>query len=102
MGSACTERKLLEMYEVGPCQDAYKMGFLIGQRFSKQIRSRLASDLILQDQLLPFAQTPEFEPLLQSLYHNNRSKFPKYWDELLGTAAGSGVPVLHVITNLAF
>ncbi|XP_008348749.1 uncharacterized protein [Malus domestica] len=88
----------LEMFEVGPCEDAYTMGFLIGQRFSDMIKSRLASDLILHNQLLPFAQTPEFQPLLQSLTENNRNKFPRYWEELVGTADGSGVPVLDVIT----
>ncbi|KAM0978879.1 hypothetical protein ACFX2C_014805 [Malus domestica] len=87
----------LEMFEVGPCEDAYTMGFLIGQRFSDMIKSRLASDLILHNQLLPFAQTPEFQPLLQSLTENNRNKFPRYWEELVGTADGSGVPVLDII-----
>ncbi|XP_068308875.1 uncharacterized protein [Pyrus communis] len=87
----------LEMFEVGPCEDAYTMGFLIGQRFSDMIKSRLASDLILHNQLLPFAQTPEFQPLVQSLTENNRNKFPGYWEELVGTADGSGVPILDII-----
>ncbi|KAM1535901.1 hypothetical protein FF1_014797 [Malus domestica] len=87
----------LEMFEVGPCEDAYTMGFLIGQRFSDMIKSRLASDLVLHNQFLPFAQTPEFQPLLQSLTENNRNKFPRYWEELVGTADGSGVPVLDII-----
>ncbi|ONI07299.1 hypothetical protein PRUPE_5G112000 [Prunus persica] len=91
------EAKGLEIFEVGPCEDAYRMGFLIGQRFSNQIKSRLANDLILQNQLLPFAQTPEAQQLLQSLTENNRNKFPRYWEELIGTAEGSGVPVLQII-----
>ncbi|XP_021820530.1 uncharacterized protein LOC110762229 [Prunus avium] len=91
------EAKGLKIFEVGPCEDAYRMGFLIGQRFSNQIKSRLASDLILQNQLLPFAQTPVAQQLLQSLTENNRNKFPRYWEELIGTAEGSGVPVLHII-----
>nr|POE91992.1 hypothetical protein CFP56_32632 [Quercus suber] len=85
------------MFEVGPCESAYQMGFLIGQRFPNPIRSRLARDLILQDQLLPFAQTPQAQPLLKALTDNNKKKFPSYWDELIGTAEGSGVPVLHII-----
>ncbi|KAJ7944999.1 Acyl-coenzyme A:6-aminopenicillanic-acid-acyltransferase [Quillaja saponaria] len=97
MGSSSMEQKKLEMFEVGPCEDAYQMGFLIGQRFCDQIRSRLATDLIHQNQLLPFAQTPQSEPLLKALRENNQTKFPKYWDELLGTAAGSGVPVLDIL-----
>lgn len=101
MGSSILEGKLMEMFEVGPCRDAYQMGMLIGQRFSCQISSRLARDLILQDQLLPFAQTEQAQPLLKALADNNRKKFPKYWDELLGTAEGSGVPVLDVITQLS-
>lgn len=88
--------KNLEIFEVGPCENAYQMGFMIGQRFSKMIKSRLATDLILQNQLLPFAQTPKSQPLLQSLAITNKKKFPEYWDELLGTADGSGSPFLEV------
>lgn len=97
MGSSSLEAEALEIFEVGPCEDAYTMGFLIGQRFSNKIRSRLARDLILQDQLLPFAQTLESQSLIQSLTDNHRTKFPRYWDELIGTAEGSGVPVLDIM-----
>lgn len=91
---------MLEVFEVGPCRDAYQMGFLVGRRFTNRIRSRLATDLILQKQLLPFAQTSESESIIKALSENNRRKFPRYWDELLGTAEGSGVPVLHVLVLL--
>ncbi|XP_027342350.1 uncharacterized protein LOC113855084 [Abrus precatorius] len=97
MGSCSLERERLEMFEVGPCKDAYEMGLLIGQRFSQLIRSRVATDLILQNQLRPFAQTPSSQPLLKPLFDNTRTKFPRYWDELLGTAAGSGVPLLDIL-----
>ncbi|KAA8520903.1 hypothetical protein F0562_011576 [Nyssa sinensis] len=97
MESSKMETKKLEMFEIGPCENAYHMGFLIGQRFSNQIRSRLATDLILQQQLLPFAQTPKSKPLIEALSDANRKKFPRYWDELLGTAEGSGTPVLNLI-----
>lgn len=96
MGSWNVEGSGLEMFEVGPCETAHQMGFLVGRRFSKLIRSRLARDLVLQNQLLPFAQTPQSQPLLQALSYNNQNKFPRYWEELLGIAEGSGVPVLHV------
>ncbi|KAJ1408238.1 Peptidase C45 [Sesbania bispinosa] len=91
------EMEKLEMFEVGPCKDAYEFGLLIGQRFSQLIRSRVARDLILQNQLRPFAQTPHSQSLLKALFDNNRRKFPTYWDELLGTAAGSGVPLLDIL-----
>ncbi|KAK3021892.1 hypothetical protein RJ639_047396, partial [Escallonia herrerae] len=91
------EGKGLEVFEVGPCEDAYCMGFLTGQRFSNKIRSRLATDLILQDQLLPFARSPQSQPLIKALSDTNRTKFPRYWAELVGTAEGSGVPLLHII-----
>jgi len=96
MGSFGMERGKLEMFEVGPCKDSYERGFLIGQRFSQRIKNRVAADTILQNQLRPFAQTPQSESLLKALFHNNQTKFPMYWDELLGTAAGSGVPLLDV------
>ncbi|KAL8103148.1 uncharacterized protein LOC141677308 [Apium graveolens] len=86
----------LMMFEVGPCENSYQMGFLIGQKFSKQIRNRVATDLILQQQLLPFAKTPKSQPLITALSENNRKMFPDYWDELVGTADGSGVPLLDI------
>ncbi|CAI9094230.1 OLC1v1029930C1 [Oldenlandia corymbosa var. corymbosa] len=87
----------LEIFEVGPCKDAKTMGFLIGQRFSSLIQSRLATDLILQNQLRPFSETPQGQQLIQSLSENNRKRFPDYWDELFGTAQGSGVPFLDIL-----
>lgn len=92
------ESEKLEIFEVGPCKDSYEMGFLIGQRFSQRIKNRVAGDTILQNQLRPFAQTPQSESLLKQLFDNNQRKFPMYWDELLGTSVGSGVPLLDVIT----
>ncbi|KAK7358553.1 hypothetical protein VNO77_00486 [Canavalia gladiata] len=97
MGSCSMERERVEMFEVGPCQDAYEMGLLIGKRFSELIRRRVARDLILHNQLRPFAHTPQSQSLLKALFDNNRRKFPRYWDELLGTAAGSGVPLLDIL-----
>ncbi|XP_031281352.1 uncharacterized protein LOC116139849 [Pistacia vera] len=63
---------------------------------SNLIRSRLARDLILQNQLLQFAGAPESRSFIEAISENNRNKFPRYWDELLGTAAGCGVTVLEV------
>ncbi|XP_020550395.1 uncharacterized protein LOC105159018 [Sesamum indicum] len=90
----------LEMLEIGPCKDGYEMGFLIGQRFSRQINSRLSKDLILRNQLLPFARSPRSHTLLKSLSENNKRRYPNYWDELQGTAQGSDVPFLEVLSNL--
>ncbi|KAF9622248.1 hypothetical protein IFM89_030290 [Coptis chinensis] len=92
-----SNKEMLETFEVGPCEEAYEMGFLIGQRFSHLIKSRLDTDLILQHQLLPFAQSPQSQPLIRALSESNRKKYPRYWDELSGTAEGSGVPVLNLI-----
>ncbi|KAL3619216.1 hypothetical protein CASFOL_036786 [Castilleja foliolosa] len=89
--------KSLEMFEVGPCANGYEMGFSIGQRFSKEIKSRLSKDLILQKQLLPFAHSPNSHTLLKSLYQTNMKKYPNYWDELRGTAEGSESPFLEIM-----
>lgn len=91
MGSCSVDR----VFEVGPCKAGYEMGLLIGQGFSEMM-SRVVTDLILQNQLRPFAHSPHSQSLLKPLFYNNQTKFPRYWDELLGTAAGSGVPFLDV------
>ncbi|XP_039143732.1 uncharacterized protein LOC120280843 isoform X2 [Dioscorea cayenensis subsp. rotundata] len=85
-----------EVFDIAPCEDGYRMGFLIGQRFSSLIRSRAARDVILQEQLLPFAQTPPGRELLEALSINNKQAYPRYWDEMLGMAEGSGVPFLEI------
>lgn len=87
---------MLEIFDIGPCDNGYQMGFLIGCRFASMIKSRVADDLILQSQLLPFAQSHRSEMLIRSLSENNNKAYPRYWDELRGTADGSGVPLLHV------
>uniref|UniRef100_A0A7N0SVB1 Peptidase C45 hydrolase domain-containing protein n=1 Tax=Kalanchoe fedtschenkoi TaxID=63787 RepID=A0A7N0SVB1_KALFE len=88
---------MLEIFEVGPCKSSYEMGFLIGCRFSNLIKSRLVNDLVLQTQLLPYAHSLNSQTLIASLSENNKRKYPKYWDELRGTADGSGVPHLHIL-----
>ncbi|CAA0838196.1 Unknown protein [Striga hermonthica] len=89
--------KSLEIFEVGPYINGYELGFSIGQRFSQQIKSRLSKDLILQTQLLPFARSSKSHSLLESLSEKNMRKYPNYWDELRGTATGSGVPFLEIM-----
>ncbi|XP_042464784.1 uncharacterized protein LOC122047504 isoform X1 [Zingiber officinale] len=92
-----TAMAALEVFDVGPCDEPYQMGFLTGQNFSAMIKSRVAQDQILQHQLLPFALTPQAEPLLESICVANRQRYPRYWQELLGIAGGSGVPILHIL-----
>uniref|UniRef100_A0A804L0L3 Peptidase C45 hydrolase domain-containing protein n=1 Tax=Musa acuminata subsp. malaccensis TaxID=214687 RepID=A0A804L0L3_MUSAM len=87
----------LELFDVGPCEEPFRLGYLVGRKFSSMIQSRAAADLVLQRQLLPFARTPQAEPLIQAICSANRQRFPAHWEELLGTAEGSGVPVLHII-----
>ncbi|KAK9698507.1 hypothetical protein RND81_08G109600 [Saponaria officinalis] len=87
----------MELFQVGPCESSYKMGYEIGHKFSSLIHSRLATDLILRNQLRPFAETKLGSPLMKELTRNNRDKFPRYWDELIGVAEGSGAPVLDIM-----
>ncbi|KAI3501369.1 hypothetical protein L1887_29235 [Cichorium endivia] len=89
--------KSLGIYEFGPCEDSYQIGFSIGNHFSNLIRSRLSTDSIFNHQLLSFSQTPQAQTLLSSLSHNNSTKFPNYWNEMRGIANGSGVPFLHIM-----
>lgn len=88
----------LPSIEIGPsCHSPYQMGFLIGQRFAPLIKNRVSSDQILQQQMLPFALSVGGHSLIQALSTTNRNKYPRYWDELRGTADGSGVPFLQVL-----
>ncbi|XP_074563896.1 uncharacterized protein LOC141820468 [Curcuma longa] len=96
-GGSSNANAALEVFDVGPCDEPYQMGFLTGQNFSAMIKSRVAQDQILQHQLLPFALTPQAEPLLESICVANRQRYPRYWQELLGIASGSGVPILHIL-----
>ncbi|GAB4834500.1 hypothetical protein Ancab_032757 [Ancistrocladus abbreviatus] len=96
-GRSSAKGKKLEMFEVGPCESNYQLGYQIGLRFSSLIKSRLATDLILQNQLRPFVQSSSGQWLIEALSYTNKKKFPRYWDELVGTAEGSGVPVLDMI-----
>jgi hypothetical protein len=70
----------------------------VGRRFAEVIQSRMRQDLVLREQLLPFASTAQAQALLAALQSANRQRYPRYWDELVGTADGSGVPLLHVRT----
>ncbi|KAL3322098.1 hypothetical protein AABB24_039630 [Solanum stoloniferum] len=99
MGSTNLESNKLEMYEFGPFEEdeGFQIGFLIGQRFSKLIQNRLSTDLILQNQLLPFAQLPNSQTLIHTLSQTNKNKFPNYWNELKGIAQGSCVPFLNIL-----
>uniref|UniRef100_A0ACD5VLG7 Uncharacterized protein n=1 Tax=Avena sativa TaxID=4498 RepID=A0ACD5VLG7_AVESA len=87
----------LEVFDAGRRADGYELGLAVGQRFGETIRSRMRGDLFLHEQLLPFASTAAGKPLLAALEAANRARYPRYWDELVGTADGSGVPLLHVI-----
>ncbi|KAK1663267.1 hypothetical protein QYE76_051426 [Lolium multiflorum] len=87
----------LQVFDAGRCADGYQLGLAVGQRFGETIRSRMRGDLFLHEQLLPFASTAAGKPLLAALQASNRERYPRYWDELVGTAAGSGVPLLHII-----
>ncbi|PKI66251.1 hypothetical protein CRG98_013332 [Punica granatum] len=82
---------MLEMFEVGPCESSYELGFQIGRRFSDVIGIRLSKDLILQNQLLPWARTEESRPLIEALTRSNRDKFP-------GKEILSFLPVPEAIT----
>lgn len=87
----------LDAFDAGRCADGYALGLAVGRRFAEVIQSRMRQDLVLREQLLPFASTAQAQALLAALQSANRQRYPRYWDELVGTADGSGVPLLHVI-----
>ncbi|KAJ1298278.1 hypothetical protein BS78_01G441200 [Paspalum vaginatum] len=87
----------LDSFDAGRCAGGYALGLAVGRRFADVIRSRTRQDVVLRDQLMPFASTAQSQPLLAALQSANRERYPRHWDELVGTADGSGVPLLHLI-----
>uniref|UniRef100_A0A0E0JFQ1 Peptidase C45 hydrolase domain-containing protein n=1 Tax=Oryza punctata TaxID=4537 RepID=A0A0E0JFQ1_ORYPU len=89
----------LDVFDAGRCGSGggYALGLAVGRRFGEAIRSRMSGDAVLRRQLLPFASTARGRALVGSLRDANRARYPRYWDEMVGTADGSGVPLLHVI-----
>jgi hypothetical protein len=75
----------LEVFDAGRCVDGYQLGLAVGQRFGETIRSRMRRNLILHEQLLPFASTAAGKPLVAALQASNRARYPRYWDDLVGT-----------------
>ncbi|XP_068666595.1 uncharacterized protein [Aristolochia californica] len=89
---------VFEVFQVGPCDEGYQLGFLIGQRFSNLIKSRVATDLILQQKLLPFALSGSHaQAIIEALSAANRDRYPTFWDELIGLAEGSGAALLDIL-----
>ncbi|KAF0917048.1 hypothetical protein E2562_016347 [Oryza meyeriana var. granulata] len=87
----------LDVFDAGRCGGWYALGLAVGRRFGEAIRSRMSGDVVLQQQLLPFESTAQGRPLVAALRDANRARYPRYWDEMVGTADGSGVPLLHII-----
>ncbi|KAG9447308.1 hypothetical protein H6P81_013436 [Aristolochia fimbriata] len=89
---------VLQVFHVGPCNEGYQLGFLIGQRFSSLIKSRVATDLVLQQKLLPFARSGSHaQATVEALSAANRGRYPLFWDELVGMAEGSGAALLDIL-----
>uniref|UniRef100_A0A0D9UYF0 Peptidase C45 hydrolase domain-containing protein n=1 Tax=Leersia perrieri TaxID=77586 RepID=A0A0D9UYF0_9ORYZ len=88
----------LEVFDAGRWGGGgYELGVAVGRRFGEAIRSRMRGDAVLRQQLLPFASTAEGRELVDALRDANRARYPRYWDEMVGTADGARVPLLHVI-----
>uniref|UniRef100_A0A0D3EL68 Peptidase C45 hydrolase domain-containing protein n=1 Tax=Oryza barthii TaxID=65489 RepID=A0A0D3EL68_9ORYZ len=88
----------LDVFDAGRCGGGgYELGVAVGRRFGEAIRSRMSGDAVLRRRLLPFASTAPGRALVDALRDANRARYPRYWDEMVGTADGSGVPLLHVI-----
>lgn len=87
----------LDVFDAGRCGGGgYELGVAVGRRFGEAIRSRMSGDAVLRRRLLPFASTAPGRALVDALRDANRARYPRYWDEMVGTADGSGVPLLHV------
>ncbi|OEL21704.1 hypothetical protein BAE44_0017278 [Dichanthelium oligosanthes] len=85
----------LDVFDAGRCADGYALGLAVGRRFADAIQSRMRQDLVLREQLLPFASTEQAPTLLAALQAANRERYPRYWDELVGIADGSGVILIN-------
>ncbi|KAG2594809.1 hypothetical protein PVAP13_5KG022200 [Panicum virgatum] len=65
----------LDVFDAGRCAGGYALGLAVGRRFADVIRSRMRQDLVLREQLLPFASTAaKAPPLLAALEAANRER----------------------------
>lgn len=78
---------VLEIFEVEHCDEGFHLGFLIGQRFSSLIQNRVATDLILQDRLLPFSKSTHAQATINAIYTSNMSPL-------------SFLPILSIFSSL--
>eukprot|EP00897_Mesotaenium_endlicherianum_P010318 jgi/Mesen1/9314/ME000060S08752 len=91
----------VDIPEIHVFGSSYNMGLSIGTTFKDMIKGRLAKDRLLHDSLLPYYASSEGRLLVDQLITNNREKYSSYYEELKGTADGSGVPFEQlVLVNL--
>ncbi|CAD6240625.1 unnamed protein product [Miscanthus lutarioriparius] len=74
----------LDAFDAGRCADGYALGLAVGRRFAEVIRSRMRQDLVLREQLLPFASTAEAQPLSRRAPVRQQGEVPA----VLGRAGG--------------
>jgi len=75
----------------------YNAGKQIGARFESMILDRLQTDEKFHKKLLPWVRTAEGAAALGRLTNASRIAFPRYFEEIDGTSAGSGIPLEHLL-----
>lgn len=75
----------------------YEWARTIGNLTREAIRQRIADDLEELSHLFTFVQTDDGRQLHQEFIETICLSYPWYWDEILGLADGSQIPLQHLL-----
>ncbi|XP_071093248.1 beta-alanyl-dopamine/carcinine hydrolase-like [Haliotis cracherodii] len=77
----------------------YDVGYSVGSTFKSRIQTYIESSALFNDTLLPFYDTREGRDLVETIMTLTEKNFPKYVDEVRGTAEGAGLSFETLFVN---
>ncbi|XP_046355976.2 acyl-coenzyme A:6-aminopenicillanic-acid-acyltransferase 40 kDa form-like [Haliotis rufescens] len=77
----------------------YDVGYSVGSTFQSRIQTYIQKSFLLQDTLLPFYDSREGRDFVEAMLSMTEKNFPKYVDEVRGTAQGAGLPFETLFVN---
>uniref|UniRef100_A0A383VWE1 Peptidase C45 hydrolase domain-containing protein n=1 Tax=Tetradesmus obliquus TaxID=3088 RepID=A0A383VWE1_TETOB len=90
-------RSPIVQFDVRACTSYWDIGYATGRRFSTMIQTRLY--VHMQRQLLWFNSSTSGQDLIPRLAAHSARRYPDYFQELCGLAAGAGVQYGEMVLN---